>query len=186
MKKYLILLFIVVVLVQWYVPAQMMWSRQQVLAKGKVFKFETEPVDPEDPLRGRYVQLAFKADTAAARQTFAPGEKAYAEIETNAAGFAMLKQIYKQPPASKDYIEVKVYYTLYDDKNAQHDVVVTYPFEQFFLDEYKAPKAEELYRNSNRRDTVAGKTYALVSIYKGNGVIKDLIINDRSIYSYFK
>lgn len=187
MKKYLLLIFILVVLVQWFVPAKMMWNREEVLRKGKVFRFQTEPVDPEDPFRGRYVQLAYKADTVIAKTgTFKEGEKVYAEIENDAAGFVTIKQLHKQPPVSKDYVEATVYYWLYEGEksNALRKVIISYPFEQFFLDEHKAPKAESLYWDA-QRDT-AGKTYALVSIYKGKGVIKDLMINDKSIYSYFK
>jgi uncharacterized membrane-anchored protein len=187
MKKYLVLIFILVVLVQWYVPGKMMWNREEVLSKGKVFRFQTEPVDPEDPFRGRYVRLAFKADTVAGSPAnFKEGATVYAEIETDAAGFAKLRQLHKQPPASKDYVEAKLYYWIWNDesKNGLQQAVVSYPFEQFFLDEYKAPKAETLYRTS-QSDT-AGRTYAVVSIYKGQGVIKDLMINDKSIYSYFK
>jgi uncharacterized membrane-anchored protein len=185
MKKYLILIFILVVLAQWYVPGKIIWNREQVLKKGKVFRFQTEPVDPEDPLRGRYVSLQFRADTAIAGvNSFESGEKAFAEIETTAAGFAQLKQLYKNPPASKDYVEVEVSYLVYVDgrTTGAQQVIINYPFEQFFLDEYKAPKAESLYRSGNN----IGQTYALVSIYKGKGVIKDLMINDKSIYSYFK
>jgi uncharacterized membrane-anchored protein len=187
MKKYLILLFILVALVQWYIPGKMMWNREEVLRKGKVFRFQTEPVDPEDPFRGRYVHLAYKADTAMAKaDSFKEGEKVYAEIENDAAGFVKLKQLHKQPPASKDYVEAKIYYWLYEDPNSNgpRKVIISYPFEQFFLDEYKAPKAETLY-NTARWDTT-GQTYALVSIYKGRGVIKDLMINDKPVHSYFK
>jgi uncharacterized membrane-anchored protein len=184
MKKYLILIFILIALVQWYVPGSIMWNREEVLRKGKAFRFETEPVDPEDPLRGRYVALNFKADTAIATQNvFEAGEKVYAEIATNAAGFVTIKQLHKAPPASKDYVKVEVSYSSGDDEGkGRYTVFINYPFEQFFLDEYKAPKAESLYRTGN----ATGKTYALVSVYKGKGVIKDLIINDKSVYSYFK
>lgn len=184
MKKYLILIFILAVLVQWYVPGKMIWNREEVLKKGKVFRFQTEPVDPEDPFRGRYVALEFKADTVVAKfEQFDVGQTAYAEIENDTAGFVTLKRLHDTPPASKDYVEVKIAYWTYKDRAEDPErVVVSYPFEQFFLDEYKAPKAEAIYRSG----TTAGKTYALVSIYKGKGVIRDLIINDRSVHSYFK
>lgn len=187
MKKIMIVLFIVIGLLQWFVPASMMVKRERVLQKGKAFRFETQPVDPADPFRGRYVQLSFRADTTtAAGGSFERGQKAYAELETDTAGFARIKQLHHTPPATSDYVEVKIFYWLFDSdrqKNTEK-LIVEYPFYQFFLDEYKAPQAENIYITS-MRDSVR-KTYALVHIYKGKGVIKDLIINDRSVYSYFK
>lgn len=188
MKRYLILLFILIALVQWYVPGKIILNREEVLKKGKVFRFQTEPVDPEDPFRGRYVALSFTADTALAdHKNFRSGEKAFAEVETDTAGFVRLKQLYKSAPASKDYVGVKIVYFVYKENENEPDrVMIEYPFEEFYLDEYKAPKAETIYRDAQRNRAALGKTYALVSIYKGKGVIKDLIINDRSVYSYFK
>lgn len=187
MKKYLVLIFILLVLVQWYVPGKMMWSKEEVLKQGKVFHFLTEPVDPEDPLRGRYVSLEFKADTIFVDQAFKQGETAYAELGTDAAGFALLKKLHKSPPPSSDYVEVTVAYQLFDYNNKQSNkVVIDYPFEKFFMDEYKAPEAELLYQRSQRDTLSAGKTFAVVSIYKGKGVTRDLVINNRPVRSYFK
>ncbi|MGB8194406.1 MAG: GDYXXLXY domain-containing protein [Chitinophagaceae bacterium] len=185
MKKIVLLIFVLMVLAQWFVPARMIWNREEVLQKGKAFRFQTQPVDPEDPFRGRYVQLSFRADTAYAKD-FQGGENAYAEIETDNAGYARIKQLHRNAPASVDYVEVKVYYRIFNNEKevGEGRVLVEYPFQQFFLDEYKAPEAENLYA-SFARDS-AQKTYALVNIYKGKGVIKDLFINDKSIYSYFK
>ena len=47
------------------------------------------------------------------------------------------------------------------------------------MQEFKAPKAERLYNEANRKkeDTC----YALVTIYNGNAVINDVMINDISI-----
>ena len=47
------------------------------------------------------------------------------------------------------------------------------------MDEFKAPKAEKMYRQSNRDSTQ--KVYAMVSVLKGKAVIKDVMINEKSI-----
>jgi hypothetical protein len=47
------------------------------------------------------------------------------------------------------------------------------------MDEFKAPKAETVYRESTRDSTQ--KTYVVVSILNGDAVIKDVMINDQSI-----
>lgn len=182
MKKYLLVIIILVFLAQWLVPANMIWNRERVLLKGNTFRFLTEPVDPEDPIRGRYVRLSFKADTAFMMgHSFIRHDEVYAEIENDNAGYARLKKLHLKPPSgTNNYVKVTIDHWLYDNKT----VIIAYPFEEFFLNEYKAPEAETMYRKSTA-DT-AGHTYAMVNIYKGRAVIKDLFINHRSIYTYFR
>jgi uncharacterized membrane-anchored protein len=182
MKKILIGLFILVALVQWYVPASMILGKEKVVRKGTAFRFRTEPVDPEDPLRGRYVRLDFIADTARIpRNQLQRGEEMYAVIGNDAAGFARLDKLQKnEPETGSNYVKVQVRYVMYDSAT----VLVDYPFEDFYLDEYKAPKTETIYRESvsnNERPA-----YALVNIYRGEAVIRDLFIDNKSVYEYFK
>ena len=54
-----------------------------------------------------------------------------------------------------------------------------YPFDRYYINEIKAPKTEEIY-NSSLIDT-NNVTYALVSIKDGEGAIKDVFINDKSV-----
>ena len=180
MKKLILLLFAIIVLAQWAAPLSMIWKSERVLSKGKVFRFKTEPVDPEDPLRGRYVSLNFIADEYVAKTTYIYNEDVYALIGTDAKGYAYITNLYKlEPDDIKDYVKVRVLYT-----NDENKVMLSFPFEEYYMDEYKAPEAESLYRKS-ATDTTSD-TYALVNIYKGRGVTRDLIINGRSIHSYFK
>jgi len=53
-------------------------------------------------------------------------------------------------------------------------------FDKFYLEEYKAPCAETLYRESNRDSK--NRTYALVRIFKRDAVIEDVFVNDTSIH----
>lgn len=182
MKKLLILAFAVVALAQWAAPLSMIWKNEQVLKKGKVFRFLTEPVDPADPLRGRYVSLSFSADTFRTSNTsFTGGIEAYAEIQIDAKGYAYIKALYHSAPDNtSDYVKVIVSYYSAHDQN----VYVNFPFEEFYMDEYKAPEAESLYFKSNSDSTA--NTYALVHIYKGKAVTSDLVINGKSVHDYFK
>ncbi|HYF32710.1 MAG TPA: GDYXXLXY domain-containing protein [Chitinophagaceae bacterium] len=182
MKKILIAVFAVVALAQWAAPLSMIWRSERVLNKGKVFRFETMPVDPEDPLRGRYVSLDFKATSSANFSgSLEHGDDVYATIAADGQGYAYITAVSENPPSNtNDYLSVKMNYFL-SDSNA---VVVEYPFEEFFLDEYKASVAENLYLQS-MRDSI-GHTYALIHVYKGKGVISDLIINGKSVQAYFK
>ena len=58
-KTILWVAFIVVALVQLYVPAQMIWESEGVIAAGTAYKFNTAPVDPKDPFRGKYITLNY-------------------------------------------------------------------------------------------------------------------------------
>ena len=49
MKKFILPAFILMVLVQWIIPSQMIWSRERILSNGKEFRFMTRPVDPVSP-----------------------------------------------------------------------------------------------------------------------------------------
>ena len=120
------------------------------------------------------------ADEYAAKATYRYDEQVYALIATDAKGYAHITDLYKREPDDvNDYVKVRVVSS--DDDNT---VSVAFPFKEYYLDEYKAPEAESLYRKSISDTT--SDTYALVNIYKGRGVTRDLIINGRPIHSYFK
>ena len=54
--------FIAVALIQLLVPAKMIWDQEEVMRDGKVFRFKTEPIDPNDPFRGKYITLSFQEE----------------------------------------------------------------------------------------------------------------------------
>ena len=61
-KSIKISLFVVLALAQLYFPASMIWEQQKTIKGGKAFRFETAPVDPNDPFRGKYITLEFTAE----------------------------------------------------------------------------------------------------------------------------
>jgi hypothetical protein len=56
--------------------------------------------------------------------------------------------------------------------------MIEYPFNVFYMEEFKANKAEEIYR---KNVTKVGNAFAVVKVYKGQYVIIDVIINGKSI-----
>ena len=52
---YIFILFIIVVCAQLFVPSQMIFQQEDVLKTGTAFKFKTQPVDPSDPFKGKYI-----------------------------------------------------------------------------------------------------------------------------------
>lgn len=184
-KKLLISILIVVFLIQWYVPASMILEREKVLRSGKVFKIRTAPVDPNDPFRGKYVSLSFLRNRFPAspviKKEFNPGDPVYLVPAIDKEGFFVIDTILKKPPQDQnDYMEVTFAYWGEDGQ----DMVFNYPFDRYYMEEYKAPRAEQTY-SSAMKDTSA-KTYALVRVWKGDAVIQDVLINDSSLTDLVK
>ena len=100
MKKIVLISFIIMVLAQWAAPLSLVWKSEQVFSKGKVFRFQTEPVDPEDPLRGRYVSLNFKADQYKQKKNDSVHyhDDMYAVIAADSKGYAYIKSLHQSPP----------------------------------------------------------------------------------------
>jgi hypothetical protein len=104
-------------------------------------------------------------------------------FSTNEGGYATIKDLSVGEPEHTDaYVKAGVYYV--SSEKDSITVHLQYPFNEFYLDEYKAPKAENIYRASNR-DT-ANTTYALVKIRKGDAVIENFFINEIPIGKLIK
>lgn len=184
-KKLHILLFIAMALIQLYIPAGMIWEREDVLNSGKHFKFRTAPVDPADPFRGRYVALDFRNNVYEDRQNrqWLPNEEIYAEITEDKDGFAQITYISKtKPPEYTNYLKVRVLYV--NTNNGITYVHLSYPFDRFYMEETKAPLAEKRYLDS-LRDT-SDVTYALVKIKEGKAVLEDVMVNNTSLNDLVK
>ena len=182
MKKLLIPLFLALSCIQWWVPASMIVKKETVLENGKAFKFLTERVDPSNPFKGRYVALNFKASLfiPSDKNEFSRGQEIFVTLIKDDSGFAKIATISATEPSGKtDYVKALIDYIDYDDAKTIH---IQYPFEEFYMDEYKAPEAEDVYREMN--SDIKNKTYALVKILKGDAVIEDVIIDDIPIIKY--
>jgi uncharacterized membrane-anchored protein len=186
MKKLILPLFILLVLVQWLVPGEMIWKKEKVLLKGKEFKFETEPVDPIHPFRGRYLSLNFVSDefnfdSVLNLQT---GEDVYVELKENKQGFAEIRNISRTAPTnnSQYIIGSLSSITTTGGDTIRYTAYIEYPFEEYYMEEFKAPKVEEIFRSVGR-DSLHS-TYAVVKVLNGDAVMKDLVIKNRSINNY--
>lgn len=183
-KKILLVGFILVALVQLFIPAQMILNREKVLKAGIEYKFRTAPVDPNDPFRGKYITLRFKDDQVDVqnKSDWAYGEKIYVLLKTDKEGYAVIDYISKQQPAdSEDFFVSKVLSVSSDTLN---QVRVQFPFNRFYMEESKAPDAEIAYRESVRDTSLV--TYALVNIREGDAVLKDVLIDGVSIKEIVK
>lgn len=181
MKKLILPAFALMVLAQWAIPIKMIIDSESVLTSGTEYKFRTEPVDPSDPFRGKYVTLRFNAaqfqtDTS---YKFANGEQVYALLSVDSAGFAQIDKLYPYNPSDQGFniLKTKVRYaSVYDGKQS---VDLDFSFDRFYVEESKAPETERVYWDAQRDSTQVA--YALVRLKNGQGIIRELMINDRPI-----
>ena len=60
MRTITFLCFGLLVAAQLYVPASMILGRENTIKAGKEFQFRVAPIDPNDPLRGKYIRLDYE------------------------------------------------------------------------------------------------------------------------------
>lgn len=174
--------FALMVLLQWFVPVDMILGKEAVLKEGKVFKFKSRPVDPSDPIRGRYVNLGFEEGTielpdSNTIEEFYYGKHAYALLREDSLGYAQFFDLVLEKPQEDPYLEVMVL-AVYN--GVKHSVRVELPFERFYMEEFKAIEADRLYAAALSIDTVV-EAYAEVSILQGESALRDVKVNGRSL-----
>ncbi|PLX22805.1 MAG: hypothetical protein C0599_05535 [Salinivirgaceae bacterium] len=183
-KKIILIVFGVVVLAQLFIPAKMIWDKEDVLETGTEYKFRTAPVDPNDPFRGKYITLSFNEDVFIVNDenSWERGEPVYVSLTTDSLGFAKIESVTKVPPTThQEFVKATVGYV---PGNGSRNVTIDYPFERFYMEESKAPAAEEVYRDS-QLDSIK-PTWALVSVKNGEAVLKDVLIDGVSIREVVK
>ena len=160
-----------VVVTQIWIPAAMIFSSEKTLEEGAAFKFKTAPVDPYDAFRGKYVALRFESAgfEPPAGELYNRGESIYVSIQEDSEGFAAISAVSRLRPADPYFVKAQVKYNYGDS------LTIAYPFEKYFLEEFSASRAEEIYRQANRGEKQ--EAYVLVRVStKGDAVIENLII----------
>ncbi len=183
-KKILLTAFILMVMAQLYVPGKMIWNKEDIINNGIEYKFETAPIDPNDPFRGKYISLSYDKNTIEIEneKDWTSGEKIYVYLTTDKNGFAKIKSVSKQKPNdNQDFLKTNVRMV---SENGSNKLTVDYPFDRFYMEESKAYDAEVTYRKT-QIDT-SKITYALVNIKNGEGVLKDVLIDGISIREIVK
>jgi uncharacterized membrane-anchored protein len=181
-KDLLLLLFVAVVAVQLAVPAWMIVRREITLREGMQFKFRTQPVDPVDAFRGRYVWLRLEPDSVKVPDSgkWDPNQRAYAVLEADSNGFAKVTRLDRALPASEPAIAVRTSWW----ESQSNMVHFTWPLDRYYMEEKKAPAAESAYRqHSNRTNRTC---HVMVRVHGGNAVLEDLFIDDKPIREFLR
>ncbi|GAA3519894.1 hypothetical protein GCM10022393_37630 [Aquimarina addita] len=176
---YIFVLFVVVALVQIFVPAQMVKDSEDTLSLGTKYHFKTRPIDPTDPYRGKYITLDFDINSfSTSDSTYVRGDDIYVYLEKDTKDFATVKKVSKELlDNEKEYVIAKV------TASYQDRVRFQLPFNKFYMEETKAYDAELAYTEAVR-DSLPDNVYALVYIKEGEAVLKDVFINEISIQKY--
>ena len=183
MKKLPILIFVLVALAQLAVPASVVWKRGRTLAYGRVWKFKTQPIDPEDAFRGRYVALGLAAEKvweqpAPSPGVFKPDGDYYAMLKEDSNGFAQVEKLSATKVDGDNVVRVKMGYW---SGGWQY---VHFPFNRLWVAEKLAPQAEQAYRENSRR----GKenAYVTVRVRNGDAALEQLYIDNQPLADYLR
>jgi uncharacterized membrane-anchored protein len=181
MRKLILPAFALMVLAQWAVPIKMIVDSESVLKSGTEYRFRTEPIDPSDPFRGKYVTLRFNAERfeTDTMYKFTNGEQVYALLSVDSLGFAQVRNLYPYQPTDQDFNMLKTRVSYASVFEGKQSVTLDFSFDRFYVEESKASQTERVYWNAQRDS--AQVAYAVVRIQNGQGIIEELMINNRPI-----
>lgn len=157
--------------VQLAVPAGLIAKHEVVLRHGVAYRFRTQPVDPYDAMRGRYVALRFAQeenvplDVASGCER---GDRVHAVLGEDEHGFARIEVVTRDRPRDRASMPVDVVYV------HQGKVRVRFPFDRFYMNEKLAPTAERAYAEATR--VTATNSYAVVRVLNGTAVIEQVVV----------
>ncbi len=172
-------LFAAVAAAQLAVPAWMIADREITLRQGQAVRFKCKPVDPYDAFRGRFVALGIESDTVAwtGRQMLSWGQPVYALLAEGPGGFTEVSGISLTRPKEGLAIQAKV------GRTVPGKIMLSFPFDRYYMDEYDAPEAERAYERSDRTEKSA---YITVRVRGTKSVLEELYIADMPVREYLR
>ena len=186
MKKLSFIFLGILFLVQLAVPFSMIRDRENTLRNGELFKFKTRPIDPADPFQGRYVWLGYEDDyilwPEGQKTDLKYKESVYVILETDSEGFANLTDWNRTRPTEGHYLKTRYMGIRSDwdraiDQRIHKGLRFDLPFDRFYMEETKAPRAEDLARDATRTTNC----WAEVRVLEGTAVLEDVMVAGRSI-----
>ncbi len=154
----------------------MLFERVRTIHTGQEVILQSRFVDPRDVFRGHYVRLNLVAGTIGknlpgANQSFKHGSIVYVGLQASDNGFWVAKSVHSKKPTEDGLIYLEGIYR--GNRGNAHNV--RFPFDRYFTDKQRAQKLEKL-----RAEQRLGVVLALNG--KGNGIIKGITIDGKTIY----
>ena len=155
----------------------MIYDQEYTLKNGKAYKFITQPLDPNDPFRGKYIRLDYEISSYKSKDTTWFRHQEIFVYLKDSLGYAKIDTISKEKLDLKnDFLKTNVDW--YNSYNKELNISI--PFNRFYMEESKAKPAEDLVRNL--QDSLnLNTTYALVYVDGSNFVLENVFINDIAI-----
>ncbi|QCK15767.1 GDYXXLXY domain-containing protein [Mangrovivirga cuniculi] len=184
-KKIFIPLFILVALIQLYIPAKMIMEQEKILDEGQTFKFKTQPIDPTDPFRGKYIVLNYEANSVVidTSKQWNYGDEIYVTLSQNKEGFTEPVDVFKDKPETLEPFIIARIGGIHDYEKPP-TLRIEYPFDRYYMEESMAPVAETVHRESQRDSLV--ESYSVIKILNGEAVLEDVIVGNKSIKEIVK
>lgn len=181
MMRWMLILLAATVILHWFTMSKLILDEETVIRKGKAYKFETEPIDPSDPFRGKYIWLRFKESTVKVfdAKEWEDASSVYVTF-LDSAGYALIDRVSMYEPEGNDYLKVP-FDLLYQEPAA---LELRYPFNKYFLEESKAPEAERAYAQAQSDSAL--HCYGNIHIWKGKAAITGVFINDQPIERFVR
>lgn len=163
-----LVLFAVLCLAQLGAAGFAIVKHERTLAQGERFLFRVAPADPEDPFRGRYLQIGFPA--ARMELTPPPGayERVYAVIERGPDGFARFSMLRTDPPDGAPYLTTRIAWI--SPERVQLDL----PFARYYEEETIARRADEALAKFAREGGEGA--HVAVRVLAGHAVLEELYL----------
>lgn len=178
-KALSLIVFGIAVLAQWAAPLAQIWAHENTLTHGTLIKLKCSAPDPYDPLRGRFLAVRPQQDTVTMPEDLKleKGTPVYGALAAGADGLATITSLSLTPPASGDYIRVKVRY------NNAGSITIDWPFERFYINEKLAPEADKWFAENIRTDH---GIIAEVRVHHGRAVLADLSLDGKPFREILK
>lgn len=187
--KVIFVIFLFVALIQLSVPAKMIFDSENVISKGTPYKFQLNPVDPNDPFRGKYMTLNFRENEFKIDSCSQFGyADAFIEIYTGLDGLAKIKAVsFDKPSSDKTFLKAQVYCDQYrhfenekiDSQKSYSKYVITYPFKKYFMNELGIQETEKKLQTILRDTTRIA--YGEVSIQNGQSRLTGIKVDGTDI-----
>ncbi len=174
--------FLLLALAQIGVPLHMIRQRETVLRDGTLYRFITEPIDPADPFQGRYVWLNIERDTIIQPRIEGDSSNYYshgfASIAVDEHGYAYFDQWLNKHPKHSDYLATRGWgWSPFESDKSQIEIRIEIPFDRFYMEEAKAPRAEQIARDASQDKAC----WVEVRILNGTAVIEDVVVEGQSL-----
>ena len=186
MKKFSVIILGILIAAQFAIPISMIKNWENILRNGELFRLKTRPIDPADPFQGRYVWLGFENNyipySKEEHPDIAYKAPIYATIEHGEDGFAHFTEWHREKPTKGHFLKTRARGHRYDQNLATKESIykglrLDIPFDRYYMDEAKAPRAERLTREATR----STNCWVNVRILNGKAVIEDVFAEGESL-----